>query len=102
VAEAFYGRCPPGHEVCHEDGDGHNNRLSNLRYGTKASNQADKRRHGTHQDGQRNHAAKLTDEQVSEIRILRTAKVKLKEIAERFGVRESTVSRIANGVRRAR
>ena len=102
VMESFGGPCPVGHEVCHEDGNGHNNRLDNLRYGTKSSNQADKRRHGTHQDGERNACAKLTDTQVDEMRHLRSAGMKLRELAERFGVSESTVSRIANRVRRTR
>lgn len=101
VMAAFVGPCPDGLEVCHEDGDGHNNRLGNLRYDTKPANHADRVRHGTHHKGQRNPAAKLTDWQAGEIRRLRAEGVKLKDIAELFGVRESTVSRIANGIRRA-
>lgn len=102
VAEAFLGPCPEGEEVCHGDGNGRNNRLTNLRYGTRAANEADKDGHGTHQRGQQNPSANLTNEQAEEIRRLRAGGVKLKELAVRFGVRESTVSRIANRIRRGR
>lgn len=47
VARAFLGEPPPGHEVCHNDGDPTNNSLSNLRYGTKSENAMDRVRHGT-------------------------------------------------------
>lgn len=48
VATAFLGPRPsPGHEVCHDDGNGLNNHVSNLRWDTKAANNRDKDRHGT-------------------------------------------------------
>jgi len=100
VAEAFIGARPARQQVCHNDGNSLNNAAGNLRYDTAAGNQADKIAHGTHQYGQRNPSAKLTDAQAEDIRRLRAGGVKLRDIAERFGVRESTVSRIANGVRR--
>jgi hypothetical protein len=55
VATAFLGPRPPGLEVCHGDGDACNNRLSNLRYDTKSSNQLDSVRHGTHAKSRRTH-----------------------------------------------
>lgn len=48
VASAFIGPCPDGAEVCHNDGDGFNNRLSNLRYDSQSENVRDRIRHGTH------------------------------------------------------
>jgi hypothetical protein len=42
---AFRGPCPPGKEGCHEDGDGTNNKLSNLRWDTHEGNMADMARH---------------------------------------------------------
>lgn len=102
IMQSFVGPAPPKMEVCHEDGDGLNNKLSNLRYGTKSSNMEDKRRHGTHQDGQQNAMAKLTNDEAATIRWLRSLGILLRIIARWFGIRESTVSRIANGVRRAR
>ena len=47
VAEAFLGPCPPGLEVCHNDGNHLNNEVSNLRYDTHSANMRDRRRHGT-------------------------------------------------------
>jgi hypothetical protein len=41
VAEAFIGPRPPGKEVCHWDDNYENNRLSNLRYGTRSDNAFD-------------------------------------------------------------
>lgn len=46
VLEAFIGRCPRGLEACHNDGKHLNNRLSNLRWDTHASNMADTAKHG--------------------------------------------------------
>lgn len=42
VAQAFIGPCPRGLEVCHSDDDGHNNRVSNLRYDTRSNNALDR------------------------------------------------------------
>jgi hypothetical protein len=47
VALAFLGPRPAGQEVRHLDGDPANCGVSNLAYGTKRENEADKRRHGT-------------------------------------------------------
>lgn len=101
IAEAFIGPRPDGMQVRHGDGNGHNNHVLNLCYGTQIENEADKLQHGTHQHGERNPSAKLSNEDAGEIRRLRSEGVSLKVIADQFGVRESTVSRIANGVRRA-
>jgi len=67
VLEAFAGPCPAGREVAHGNGDPHDNRLANLRYDTRMGNNADKRRHGTHLEGERTPAAKLTAEQAQAI-----------------------------------
>lgn len=47
VLEAWVGPCPDGCEGCHNDGDGANNVVSNLRWDTRRNNQLDRRRHGT-------------------------------------------------------
>ena len=43
VMLAFVGPCPEGMEVCHEDGNPKNNRLSNLKYDTHRNNMQDAR-----------------------------------------------------------
>ena len=42
VLEAFVGPCPPGLECLHRDHDTANNRLRNLRWGTRTENIEDK------------------------------------------------------------
>jgi len=48
VMLTFVGPCPEGLEVCHRNGDGLDNRLVNLYYGTSSQNTLDAVRHGTH------------------------------------------------------
>lgn len=48
VARAFHGECPPGKEICHNDGNNQHNWKDNLRYDTHPSNMLDAVRHGTH------------------------------------------------------
>lgn len=64
VLEAFVGPCPEGMEACHNDGNPANNRLENLRWDTSKGNAADRRLHGTDAIGEKNPAAKLTEEGV--------------------------------------
>ena len=45
---AFVGPCPEGMEVCHNNGVASDNRLENLRYGTRSDNVQDTLRHGNH------------------------------------------------------
>lgn len=48
VASAFIGPCPSGMEVLHSNGECDDNRLENLRYGTRGENVEDTIRHGHH------------------------------------------------------
>lgn len=45
VMLAFSGPCPEGMEICHEDGNGFNNHLDNLRYDTTQGNAIDRIEH---------------------------------------------------------
>jgi len=68
MARAFIGPRPDGCEVLHRDGDRMGNRLGNLRYGTRAENVKDTIRHGRVPHGERQHNAKLTEQDVIAIR----------------------------------
>lgn len=48
MLEAFVGPCPDGMQTRHLNGNGLDNRLVNLRWGTPSENSHDKVRHGTH------------------------------------------------------
>ena len=67
VCEAFHGPSE-GRHALHGDGDKHNNRASNLRWGSAFDNMKDKLLHGTQPFGSRGPRAKLTEKQVDEIR----------------------------------
>lgn len=55
VAEAFLGPRPPGLECCHGNGDGHDNRLENLRWGSHGENVQDTVAHGRHNKASATH-----------------------------------------------
>ena len=55
VLEAFVGLCPDGFECCHNERDPTNNRLTNLRWDSRASNALDKVEHGTHHQVKKTH-----------------------------------------------
>src|SRR6478736_6673619 len=61
VALAFHGRPPRGYECAHKDGRPANCNARNLKWVTRKVNHAHKRVHGTHLNGQRSPASKLTD-----------------------------------------
>lgn len=55
VLTTFVGARPDGAEACHNDGDPHNNRSTNLRWDTASNNQLDRLAHGTHHYARRTH-----------------------------------------------
>jgi hypothetical protein len=94
VMEVFVGPLRDGFETRHLDGNRLNNSISNLRYGTRSENAEDRRRHGTLQIGDSSSSAKLTSDDVIEIRRLyATGSVLQRELAEKYGVTQSTIRR---------
>ena len=55
VLAAFVGPCPDDMETLHMNGDPADNRLENLRYGTRSENNLDRVKHGTHQETRKTH-----------------------------------------------
>lgn len=100
ILETFAGSPPDAHAQCaHGDGSRQNNRAENLRWVTARENSDDARRHGRLSCGERNGSAKLTADAVTEIRTLRAGGMLHKQIAARFGVARSVVSRVLSGAR---
>lgn len=55
VAEAFFGTRPEGMETRHLNGDKSDNRVANLRFGSKSENMLDAVAHGTHVNTRKTH-----------------------------------------------
>jgi len=93
VLFAFVGPPPSGLEGCHYDGNHKNNQLGNLRWDTPKANEADKKRHGTDNTGERNPSAKLTESDVREIRALYAEKkFSMNGLARKYGVALGTIA----------
>jgi hypothetical protein len=112
VAEAFIGPRPDGCEINHIDTDRRNNRADNLEYLTDAAHKRHSVEHGLVASGARHHMkrrpervlrgtalpwAKLTEDDIPEIRRLIAAGVSRSDIADRFHISPSLVSYIKHG-----
>jgi HNH endonuclease/NUMOD4 motif len=100
VCSAFHGPRPEGHEVAHGDGDRLNPKKSNLRWATRVENASDRTSHGTATIGERHGNCRLSDNDVREIRHLRSTGLRFKQIASRFGVSWETCRKINSGQKR--
>lgn len=98
VLLSFVGEPPEaGMQCAHEDGVVANCALSNLSWKTPKANAADKRRHGTHLEGERAFCARLMDAQVQEIRERRAMGVHGADLAREYGVSPTEIARIVRG-----
>lgn len=108
VAEAFLGARPKGQVCRHLNDIKTDNRLINLRWGTRQENEADKKRNGGQQlrYGMLNPATKLSDEAIAIIREtyipgcnqynIGNARI----LAARFDITREHIAAIARGARR--
>lgn len=99
VCAAFIGPRPTNYDVNHKDGQKRNNRLANLEYATEAYNN----QHAYDVCGKKmprgeaNHAAKLTQDDIRQIRALRASGLLLREIGARFNICMQHVAQITSG-----
>jgi len=104
VATAFL--CPqpsPKHEVCHTDNDRTNNHWSNLRWDTRAGNEADKRVVKKDNAGERHGLAKLTIPIVQDIiRRYNAGGITQQKLADEYGIHQVAVSQLVRGKRWSR
>ncbi len=83
----------------HLDGDGANNNLKNIRWGTRKENERDKVKHGRTNRGERNGMSKLKEADVIGIRKLaKSGKTQFK-LGKLFGTNQQNISRIINKTR---
>lgn len=99
VMAAFRGPKPAGMQACHNNGDRRDNRLENLRYDTPASNQADRKSHGTYLVGERHPRSRFTNQERRSMYEARIGGEIYKNIAQRFSTSISTVQQIVNSVK---
>lgn len=96
VLLAFVGPPPKSMECLHCDGNKINNKLTNLRYGTRSENLYDSVRHGTHVNlkGSENPSSKLSEDQVVSMRSLNSKGFSTKYLVEKFKTCKSNVRMI--------
>lgn len=103
VAEAFLGPRKECLQVNHIDGVKTNNNIENLEYVTQSENIRHAFRLGLAkarpQHGSHNGYAKLTEEQVREMREARRQGERYKAIAERYGIHPCTAQKVCSGYR---
>jgi len=87
ILKTFIGEPPEGMEVLHVNGDPSDNRLSNLRYGTRTDNILDVYRQG-------GRWRKLSLEDVEAIRFGLCCDIKGTDLAYMFNVSQSVISAI--------
>jgi len=90
VARTFLGACPQGHEVLHNNGNPKDNRVENLRYGTRTENILDVYKNG-------GIWRKLSIEDVEGIRFGLFCGITGKELSEIYRVSPQTISNIKCG-----
>lgn len=99
VAASFLPAPKQGQDcVCHRDDNPANNHASNLFWGTRADNNADKVAKGRQSRGERTRTAKLTAAAVIEIRRRAASGQTQRRIAADFGISQSNVSMAVSGV----
>lgn len=96
VARAFLGPPPKGMEVCHGPRGMYCNHVSNLSYGTRKQNMADRVRDGCVVRGEKHGMAKLKETDIPKILALRAKGLSYPKIGLQFDVTGDAVRAICN------
>jgi hypothetical protein len=96
VLETFIGKCPKGKECRHLNGNGFDNRLENLKWGTRKENQNDRIVHGVSNRGERHGLNKYSEKDIIKIRRMLKEGMKNIEVARKLKIPQSTISWIKN------
>lgn len=99
VCEAFYGEAPfDGAQVRHLDGGTKNSLPNNLAWGTQAENWHDRKCHGNGMEGEKHHAAKLTDEDRAHVRwAIERGLCSQRHAARTLGMTQSAIGQMMAG-----
>jgi hypothetical protein len=97
ICSAFHGPASLKYDAAHYDGDKLNNRPDNLRWATRAENEADKNRHGTRHRGSQLWFSKLTEDGVRAIRSFRESGRSYSWLAAEFQVSMSSIVAVLKG-----
>lgn len=100
VALAFYGPCPEGKEVNHENGDKRDPRADNLTYTTHQGNAEHAVRTGLIRTGERHHLARLSNAAVLHIHARVAGGASHGDVAREMGISREHARDIVNGKRR--
>lgn len=98
VALVYWGPCPAGEEVCHENGRKLDNHFLNLRYDTRSANALDRHKHGTMNlaYGEAHYFHKLTIPDVLWIR-QNVGRLSQRAMGRRLGVSHRTIGYVVSG-----
>jgi len=96
VLSVFDKEMPPNIDCCHKDHIRSHNELSNLKWGTRKENEADKHKVGRGAVGENNGQSKMTNEIVLKIRKLFGDGLSTYQIAHQLGLKQQNVWNIAN------
>jgi len=97
ICSAFHGEPNPKTlQVRHLDGNPQNNKPGNLRWGTQKENWMDRKAHGNGIEGEKHHAAKLTDRERESLRwAIKMGLCSQRHAALTLGMSQAAISELA-------
>ncbi len=100
VCETFHGQTSPGLVARHLNGDKLDNRAVNMGWGTYPENVRDMFRHGRGQINESHWNARLSDQQVADLRAKAAHGAAYKELADEYGISSGYAREIVLGEKR--